>query len=57
MILKGGRPTLQQSTNQYIQAQEPNQWIKIQMKDKRIQSIVTSEGKWAMQAVTKKTSL
>ena len=54
MILKGGRPTLQQTANQFLQAQEPGQWIKIQMQNKRIKSIITSQGKWSMQAVTSK---
>ena len=53
MILKDGLPILQQSSNQYFQAQEPGQWIRIQMKDKRIHSIITSNGKWTMQAATK----
>lgn len=57
MILSGGRPTLQQTANQYLQAQEPGAWIKIQMQDKRIKSIITSEGKWEMQTTTGKKSL
>lgn len=57
MILKGGRPTLQQTANQYLQAQEDGQWIKIQMKDKDIVSISTSEGKWETQAVIKQNPL
>ena len=56
MILKGGRPTLQQSANEYLQAGEDGQWIRIQMKDKDIESIITSQGKWVMQAVTQKES-
>ena len=56
MILKGGRPTLQQSANEYLQAGEDGQWIRIQMKDKDIESIITSKGKWVMQAVTQKES-
>jgi hypothetical protein len=56
MILKGGRPTLQQSANEYLQAGEDGQWIRIQMKDKDIESIITSQGKWIMQAVTQKES-
>ena len=56
MILKGGRPTLQQSANEYLQAEEDGQWIRIQMKDKDIESIITSQGKWVMQAVTQKES-
>ncbi|MGB2560526.1 MAG: hypothetical protein ACPIG6_08015 [Akkermansiaceae bacterium] len=57
MILKGGRPTLQQTANQYLQAQEDGQWIKIQMKDKDIVSISTSEGKWETQAVIEQNPL
>lgn len=57
MILKGGRPTLQQTANQYLQAQEDGQWIKIQMKDKDIVSISTSKGKWETQAVIKQNPL
>ena len=57
MILKGGRPTLQQTANQYLQAQEDGQWIKIQMKDKDIVSISTSEGKWETQAIIKQNPL
>ena len=53
MFLKDGLPILQQSSNQYFQAQESGQWIRIQMKDKRIHSIITSNGKWTMQAATK----
>jgi len=56
MILKGGRPTLQQSASEYLQAGEDGQWIRIQMKDKDIESIITSQGKWEMQAVTQKES-
>ena len=56
MILKGGRPTLQQSANEYLQAGEDGQWIRIQMKDKDIESIITSQGKWVMQAGTQKES-
>ena len=56
MILKGGRPTLQQSANEYLQAGEDGQCIRIQMKDKDIESIITSKGKWVMQAVTQKES-
>ena len=54
MILKGGRPTLQQSANEYLQAAEDGQWIRLVMKDKDIESIVTSKGKWVMQAVSQK---
>ena len=54
MILKGGRPTLQQSANEYLQAAEDGQWIRLLMKDNDIESIVTSQGKWVMQAVPKK---
>lgn len=57
MILKGGRPTLQQTANQYLQAQEDGQWIKILMKDKDIVSITTSVGKWQTQAVIKENPL
>lgn len=52
IILKDGLLTLQQSANQYVQAREPGQWIRIQMKDKRIQNIGTSDGHWEMQAFT-----
>ncbi|MGB2401861.1 MAG: hypothetical protein ACPIA7_00475 [Akkermansiaceae bacterium] len=54
MILKGGRPTLQQSANEYLQAAEDDQWIRLIMKDKDIESIITSQGKWVMQAVPQK---
>lgn len=54
MILKGGRPTLQQSANEYLQAAEDGQWIRLIMRDKDIESIITSQGKWVMQAVPKK---
>jgi len=57
MILKGGRPTLQQSAREYLQAVEDGQWIRIQMKDKDIESIITSQGKWVTQAITQKESL
>ena len=56
MILKGGRPTLQQSASEYLQAVEDGQWIKMQMKGKNIESIITSKGKWVMQTVTQKES-
>ena len=52
MILKGGLPRLQQSKNQYLQAQEPGQWIKIHKNGK----LITSKGKWVMQTTTKKTN-
>ena len=54
MILKGGRPTLQQSANEYLKAAEDDQWIRLLMKDNDIESIITSQGKWVMQAVPKK---
>ncbi len=54
MILKGGRPTLQQSANEYLQAAEDGQWIRLIMRDKDIESIITSQGKWVMQAIPKK---
>jgi lipopolysaccharide export system protein LptA len=54
MILKGGRPILQQSANEYLQAAEDGQWIRLIMKDKDIESIITSQGKWVMQAVPQK---
>lgn len=57
MILKGGQPTLQWSANQYLQAQEEGLWITIQMRDKNIDSITTSEGKWTTKAVIKKSPL
>jgi len=50
MILKGGLPRLQQSKNQYLQAQEPGQWIRIHKSGK----LITSKGKWVMQTTTKK---
>ncbi|MCP5534794.1 MAG: hypothetical protein H7A51_01005 [Akkermansiaceae bacterium] len=49
MILKGGMPRLQQSKNQYLQAMEPGQWIRIHKNGK----LVTSNGKWVMQTTTK----
>jgi len=56
MILKGGQPTLQWDANQYLQAQEEGLWITIQMRDKNIDSITTSEGKWMTKAVIKENS-
>jgi len=50
MILRGGRPRLQQSANQYLQADAPRQYIRIQKNGK----LVTSPGKWSMQMTTKK---
>lgn len=50
MILKGGLPRLQQSANQYLQAQEPGQWIRIHKNGK----LVTSKGKWRMETIIKK---
>ena len=44
LILRGGRPKLQQSANQYLEAQEPNQWVKVLQNGK----LVTSSGKWKM---------
>ena len=49
IILRGGRPRLQQSANQYLQAQEPGQWVRILKNGK----LVTSKGKWKMVAVLK----
>lgn len=49
IILRGGRPRLQQHKNQYLQAQEPGQWIKVLKNGK----LVTSSGKWKMVAVLK----
>ena len=57
MIIQGGRPTLQQTANQYLQAQEDGQWIKILMSNKTIVSITTSVGKWQTQAVIKENPL
>ncbi|MBT8036249.1 MAG: hypothetical protein KJO21_01775 [Verrucomicrobiae bacterium] len=50
MILRGGRPRLQQSANQYLEAVSPNQYIRIYKNGK----LVTSDGKWIMQITTKK---
>ncbi len=52
MILRGGRPRLQQSAKQYLQAEAPGQYIRIQKNGK----LVTSSGKWSMQMTTKKTT-
>lgn len=57
MILKGGQPTLQWDANQYLQAQEEGLWITIQMRNKTIENITTSEGKWTTRAVIKKNPL
>ncbi len=51
IILRGGSPKLQQASNQYLQAQEPNQWIRILKNGK----MVTSKGKWKMVTLVKKT--
>ncbi|MFK7910657.1 MAG: hypothetical protein AB8F34_08640 [Akkermansiaceae bacterium] len=50
IILRGGRPRLQQSANQFLQAQEPGQWVKVLKSGK----LVTSRGKWKMVAVITK---
>jgi hypothetical protein len=50
MILRGGRPRLQQSANQYLEAVSPGQYIRIYKNGK----LVTSDGKWVMQMTTKK---
>lgn len=50
MILRGGRPRLQQSANQYLEAISPGQYIRIHKNGK----LVTSDGKWVMQMTTKK---
>ncbi len=52
MILRGGRPRLQQSANQYLEAVSPGQYIRIHKNGK----LVTSDGKWVMQMTTKKTT-
>jgi len=52
MILKGGYPRLQQSSNQYLQAASEGAWIVIHKDGK----LITSHSKWTMQTTTKKTS-
>lgn len=49
IILRGGFPKLQQAANQYLQAQQPGQWIRVLKNGK----LVTSSGKWKMIAVLK----
>lgn len=48
VILRGGRPRLQQSSNQYLEADESGQWIKILTNGK----LLTSQGKWRMHIVS-----
>lgn len=49
IILRGGFPKLQQSATQYLQAQEPGQWIRVLKNGK----LITSNGKWKMLVVRK----
>lgn len=52
MILRGGLPRLQQSANQFLQARTPGSYIRIHKNGK----LVTSQGKWTMELVTKQPS-
>ena len=50
MILSGGRPRIQEGANQYLQAQEPDQYIRIFKSGK----FITSNGKWDLEAAIPK---